>query len=71
MTGTLYFNPANVDEAWNQLKDKVIIEYPIENFDYGMRNSRSEIATDTCYNLGRRYQKSKYRARFRFSWDLT
>ena len=37
MTGSLYFNVENVDEAWNQLKDKVTIEYPIENFDYGMR----------------------------------
>jgi len=37
MTGSLYLNPENVDEAWNYLKDKVTIEYPIENFDYGMR----------------------------------
>ena len=37
MTGSLYFNPQNVDEVWNQLRDKVAIEYPIENFDYGMR----------------------------------
>lgn len=37
MTGSLYFNPDNVDEAWERLKDKVTIEYPIENFDYGMR----------------------------------
>jgi len=37
MTGSLYLNPDNVDEAWEQLKDKVTIEYPIENFDYGMR----------------------------------
>jgi uncharacterized glyoxalase superfamily protein PhnB len=37
MTGSLYFNPEDVDEVWNELKDKVTIEYPIENFDYGMR----------------------------------
>ena len=37
MTGSLYINPNNVDEAWELLKDKVAIEYPIENFDYGMR----------------------------------
>lgn len=37
MTGSLYFNTENVDETWNELKDKVAIEYPIENFDYGMR----------------------------------
>ena len=37
MTGSLYLNPDKVDEAWEQLKDKVTVEYPIENFDYGMR----------------------------------
>lgn len=37
MTGSLYIHPDNVDEVWEQLKDKVTIEYPIENFDYGMR----------------------------------
>ncbi len=37
MTGSLYLNPDNVNEAWEQLKDKVTIEYPIENFGYGMR----------------------------------
>jgi uncharacterized glyoxalase superfamily protein PhnB len=37
MTGSLYFNPDDVDEIWDQLKDKVTIEYPIENFPYGMR----------------------------------
>lgn len=37
MTGSIYINPENVDEVWEHLKDKVAIEYPIENFDYGMR----------------------------------
>ena len=37
MTGSLYFNPDNVDEIWELLKDKATVEYPIENFDYGMR----------------------------------
>jgi uncharacterized glyoxalase superfamily protein PhnB len=37
MTGSLYLNIDNVDEVWELLKDKVTIEYPIENFDYGMR----------------------------------
>ncbi len=37
MTGSLYLNPDNVEEAWRQLKDKVTVEYPIEDFDYGMR----------------------------------
>ena len=37
MTGSLYFNPDDVDAAWEKLKDKTVVEYPIESFDYGMR----------------------------------
>ena len=36
-TGSFYFNTNNVDEIWNTVKDKVKICYPIENFEYGMR----------------------------------
>ncbi len=36
-TGSIYFFPDKVDEVWENLKDKVVIDYPIENFDYGMR----------------------------------
>ena|SRR5215471_562147 len=37
MTGSLYIDSDNVDEMWSLVKDKATIEYPIENFDYGMR----------------------------------
>ncbi|MBX7223779.1 MAG: VOC family protein [Blastocatellia bacterium] len=37
MTGALYFTVKNATEAWELLKDKARIEYPIEDFDYGMR----------------------------------
>lgn len=37
MTGSLYFNTDDVDALWNRLKDQCQIEYPIENFEYGMR----------------------------------
>jgi len=37
MTGSLYFNTDNVDQIWEELKDKVTVEYPIEDFEYGMR----------------------------------
>ena len=37
MTGSLYLYPEDVDAVWEQLKDKVKICYPIENFEYGMR----------------------------------
>jgi uncharacterized glyoxalase superfamily protein PhnB len=36
-TGSLYLNTENVDAWWQQLKDKVKICYPIEDFEYGMR----------------------------------
>jgi uncharacterized glyoxalase superfamily protein PhnB len=37
MTGSLYFNTDEVDRIWEELKDKAKIEYPIENFNYCMR----------------------------------
>lgn len=37
MTGSLYLYPEDVDQAWEELKERVEVEYPIENFDYGMR----------------------------------
>jgi uncharacterized glyoxalase superfamily protein PhnB len=36
-TGSFYFHPDNVDELWQQVKDKATVVYPLENFDYGMR----------------------------------
>jgi uncharacterized glyoxalase superfamily protein PhnB len=45
MTGSLYLNPDNVDEAWAMLKDKVTVEYPIEDFEYGMREFAIAMAT--------------------------
>lgn len=37
MTGSLYLYSEPVDKFWEELKDKVTVEYPIENFEYGMR----------------------------------
>ena len=36
-TGSFYFQPDNVDGLWEELKNKVPVVYPIENFSYGMR----------------------------------
>jgi uncharacterized glyoxalase superfamily protein PhnB len=36
-TGSFYFHVDDVDSLWTQLRDKAGIVYPIENFDYGMR----------------------------------
>jgi uncharacterized glyoxalase superfamily protein PhnB len=37
LTGSIYFNTTDVDALWEQIKDKVGVVYPIENFFYGMR----------------------------------
>jgi uncharacterized glyoxalase superfamily protein PhnB len=37
LTGSLYFRTDNVDTLWAQLKDRCRVEYPLETFDYGMR----------------------------------
>jgi uncharacterized glyoxalase superfamily protein PhnB len=36
-TGSLYFRTDDVDGLWQRLKDKARICYPIDNFEYGMR----------------------------------
>jgi len=36
-TGSLYFHTEDVDSLWEQFRAKATIVYPIENFDYGMR----------------------------------
>lgn len=37
MTGSLYIFTNPVEDLWLELKDKAEIFYPIETFDYGMR----------------------------------
>ncbi len=37
LTGSIYFNTADVDALWEQIKEKVTVVYPIETFFYGMR----------------------------------
>ena len=36
-TGSLYFHPDNVIELWQQVKERATVVYPLEDFDYGMR----------------------------------
>ena len=36
-TGSLYFRCEDVDAMWEQVKSKTDVVYPIETFDYGMR----------------------------------
>lgn len=36
MTGVLYFYPQDVRALWHQLKDKVPVEWELQETDYGM-----------------------------------
>ena len=36
-TGSFYFRCEDADAMWNRLIGKIVVVYPIENFDYGMR----------------------------------
>lgn len=36
-TGSFYFRTDDVEAIWQQIKDQAKICYPIENFEYGMR----------------------------------
>ncbi|RYH75565.1 bleomycin resistance family protein [Flavobacteriaceae bacterium 144Ye] len=36
-TGSFYIKVDDVDALWHQLKDKVTLCYPIENFEWNMR----------------------------------
>jgi len=37
LSGSLYINVEDADEAWDSLKDKCEVVYPIDNFIYEMR----------------------------------
>jgi len=37
LTGSIYIHTDDVDKVWKELKDKVEVVYPIDNFEYGMR----------------------------------
>ena len=43
-TGSFYFNVDNADEWYERLKEKAAIYYPIEDFEYSMR----EFAIKDC-----------------------
>lgn len=52
LTGTLYLYVENVDALWKSLGERVEIVYPIENFDYGMREFGIRDCNGYILNLG-------------------
>jgi uncharacterized glyoxalase superfamily protein PhnB len=52
VTGSIYLTVENVDELWEKLKERVEIVYPLENFDYGMREFGIKDCNGYILNLG-------------------
>jgi len=52
-TGSFYFPPDNVDDLWRQLNQATVV-YPIESFDYGMREFVILDHNGTSCSLGRK-----------------
>ena len=52
LTGSIYLTVENIDELWEKLKHKVEIVYPIENFEYGMREFGMRDCNGYVLNLG-------------------
>lgn len=52
LTGSIYLHVEDIDEVWENLKDKVEIVYEIENFDYGMREFGIRDCNGYVLNIG-------------------
>ncbi len=62
-TGSFYFQSDNVDGLWEELKDKEPVVYPIENFDYGMREFAIRDNRDTSCSLASQLNRARYPSR--------
>lgn len=49
---SLYFYPDDVDVLWNRLKDKVEVEVPLQDMDYGMREFTVRDPNGIALNFG-------------------
>jgi catechol 2,3-dioxygenase-like lactoylglutathione lyase family enzyme len=58
-TGSFYFNVDDVAALWADLKDRVEIAYPMEEFHYGIVSSRSTTTTDTSCSSGLRCSREE------------
>jgi uncharacterized glyoxalase superfamily protein PhnB len=53
LPGSLYFSTDDVDDLWRELKDNTEIVYPIEGFDYGMREFAIRDSNGYCLLFGK------------------
>ena len=49
---SLYFYPDNIDALWEQLRDRVEVEHPLEDMDYGMREFTIRDPNGYALNFG-------------------
>jgi uncharacterized glyoxalase superfamily protein PhnB len=52
-TGSFYFHTQEVDALWERLREKAKIVYPIENFEYGMREFAIEDVNGYILQFGK------------------
>jgi uncharacterized glyoxalase superfamily protein PhnB len=52
-TGSLYFKVDDVDDLWQRLKDTSVVVYPMEDFDYGMREFAIRDSNGYCLQFGK------------------
>jgi uncharacterized glyoxalase superfamily protein PhnB len=52
-TGSLYFRTPDVDAVWKQIQGKARVVYPIETFDYGMREFAILDNNGYCLQFGK------------------
>ncbi len=52
-TGSFYFRVEDVDGIWNELKDRMVVVYPLEDFEYGMREFAIRDNTGYILQFGR------------------
>ncbi|MBE8712617.1 VOC family protein [Sphingobacterium hungaricum] len=55
-TGSFYFQTLNVMEIWESIKDKASICYPIEDFEYGLREFAIYDNNGYLFRLDRNYR---------------
>lgn len=52
LTGSIYLYTENVEELWQNLKERVEIVYPIEDMNYGMREFGIKDCNGYVLNIG-------------------
>jgi uncharacterized glyoxalase superfamily protein PhnB len=52
LSGSIYLFVENIEEVWERLQGKVEIVYPLEDFNYGMREFGIKDCNGYILNIG-------------------